>query len=786
MNNSEPLTNRSPETFTGLRLAEPAKTAAGITAVVSSFRHILGGTNFWRGNKALLKLNQKDGFDCPSCAWPDPDGARSLVAEYCESGAKAVADEVMTSHTASPVLFQRYSVAELSGKSEYWLGQQGRLTHPMIRRPGGTHYEKISWADAFQFIGQSLNGLASPNEAVFYTSGRTSNEAAFLYQLFVRAYGTNNLPDCSNMCHESTTEAMTETLGLGKASVKLDDFEKAEVIVIMGQNPGTNAPRMLTALEAGKRNGAKIIAINPLIETGLLAFRNPQGVHDLLTGGTDLSDLYLQLRTNTDMQLLKALMKLLLDAEAERPGEVLDQEFIAQKTTGFSTLKDDLARYSLDDLSAQCGVSLDQLRAAADLLARHKRIIFCWAMGLTQHKNAVQGIRDIVNVLLLKGSIGIPGAGACPVRGHSNVQGDRTMGIYEKPKPAFLDQLKEVFGFEPPREPGFSTVEAVQAMHSGQARVFFGLGGNFASAVSDTDFTAEALRRCELTVQVSTKLNRSHLVTGKTALILPCLGRSDEDHQASGEQFVTMENTTGVVHQSNGALKPPSEHLLSEPAILAGLAKATLGANTPVVWDELVGNYDRIRDLIEKTLQGFENYNERVRQPGGFYLPNATRQGQFGTPDKKAKFTINEPDVWQLAEGEFLLMTVRSHDQFNTTVYGLNDRYRGVFNERRVLFMNAADIQAAGLQAYQVVDLHSHYPDASGVPQRRTARRFIVVPYNIPTRCLAAYFPETNPLIPIDQYAERSQTPISKSVRVTVAGLRTAEGQAEVAQVILE
>ena len=779
----KPLPNQSPETFTGLRLAEPTKTAAGITAVVSSFRHVFGGTNFWRGNKALLKLNQKDGFDCPSCAWPDPDAHRSPVAEYCESGAKAVADEVMTAHTASPVLFQRYSVAELAEKSEYWLGQQGRLTHPMVLRPGSTHYEKISWESAFELIGQSLNALASPNEAVFYTSGRTSNEAAFLYQLFVRAYGTNNLPDCSNMCHESTTEAMTETLGLGKASVKLDDFEKAEVIVILGQNPGTNAPRMLTALEAGKRNGAKIIAINPLIETGLLAFRNPQGLHDLLTGGTDLTDVYLQLRTNTDMQVLKALMKLLLEAEAERPGEVLNQEFIDQKTTGFEALKEDLVRYSLNELSEQCGVPPDRLRAAADLLARHRRIIFCWAMGLTQHKNAVRGIRDIVNVLLMKGSIGIPGGGACPVRGHSNVQGDRTMGIYEKPKPAFLDQLKKVFGFEPPREPGFGTVEAVQAMHGGQAKVFFGLGGNFASAVSDTDYTAEALRRCTLTVHVSTKLNRSHLVTGQTALILPCLGRSDEDQQATGEQFVTVENTTGVVHQSQGSLKPPSEHLLSEPAIVAGLAKATLGATTPVVWDELVGNYDRIRDLIEKTLKGFENYNGRVRQPGGFYLPNATRQGQFNTPDQKAKFTVNEPDIWKLAQGEYLLMTIRSHDQFNTTVYGLNDRYRGVFNERRVVFMNSADVQTAGLQPYQVVNLHSDYPDAGGVPRRRTARRFIVVPYNIPTQCLAAYFPETNPLIPIDQFAEGSHTPISKSVRVTLEGVLTGEGQAEVAQV---
>jgi len=754
----------APETLSNLRLASGDDVAAGFTAVASSFRHVLGSTGFWRGNRALLKLNQKDGYDCPSCAWPDPDRGRSPVAEYCESGAKAVADEVMTRHTASPVLFQRYSVAELSGKSDLWLGQQGRLTHPMVLREGATHYEKIDWENAFEWVGNRLNALASPDEAVFYTSGRTSNEAAFLYQLFVRAYGTNNLPDCSNMCHESSTIAMTETLGLGKASVKLDDFEQAEVIVILGQNPGTNAPRMMTALEEAKRNGAHIIAVNPLFETGLLAFRNPQNVRDVLTpGGTKLADLYLQVRINADMQLLKALLKLLLEAEAERPGEVIDAEFISRKTTGFEALKTDLDRYALDDLSARCGVPLAQLREAADLLARRKRIIVCWAMGLTQHKNAVETIREVVNLLLLKGSIGLPGAGICPVRGHSNVQGDRTMGIYEKPKPAFLDNLQKNFGFAPPRADGYSVTEATQAMHDGRARVFFALGGNFVSAVSDTEFTAEALRKCDLTVQVSTKLNRSHLVHGRTALILPCLGRSEEDVQASGEQFVTMENTMGVVHSSRGTLQPVASTLRSEPAIVAGVAKATLGAETPVNWDALAANYDRIRELIEKTIPGFDDYNRRVREPGGFYLPNSPRQGRFDTPDAKAHFTVNTPTVWELAEGEYLLMTIRSHDQFNTTVYGLNDRYRGIYHERRVVMMNEADIRAAGLQPRQVVNLHSHYGGKT-----RTARTFVVVPYNIPTGCLAAYFPETNPLIPIDEVADRSLTPISKSVRVRI------------------
>ncbi|KAA9347185.1 FdhF/YdeP family oxidoreductase [Larkinella humicola] len=754
----------APDTLTHLKITKPKETAAGLTAVTESFRHVFRQTELVRGWKALYQLNQKDGYDCPSCAWPDPDDNRSSIAEYCESGAKAVADEVMTKHTASPVLFQRYSVADLLQKDDFWLGQQGRLTQPLVIRKGQTHYEPIAWNDAFQLIADHLNALGSPDEAVFYTSGRTSNEAAFLYQLFVRQYGTNNLPDCSNMCHESTSVALAETLGLGKASIVYEDFEKAEVIMIMGQNPGTNAPRMLTPLEQAKRNGATIIAVNPLVETGLLAFQFPQSVRDMVLGGQKLTDLYLQIRINSDLAFLKAICKLLLEEEKKTPGKVIDHAFIEEYTADYQEFISSLEHYDLSELVGQTGLSLAEVQQTVDLLKHKKKIIICWAMGLTQHRNSVQTINEVINVLLLKGSIGIEGGGAAPIRGHSNVQGDRTMGIWERPKPEFLDQLKTVFGFEPPREHGFSVVEAVKAMHEGDAKVFFGMGGNFLMAVSDTNYTAEALQRCQLTVQVSTKLNRSHLVHGETALILPCLARSDRDAQASGDQFVTTEATTGVVQQSHGTLEPVSKHLKSEPAIVAELAKAVF-QNRPntVDWDKAITNYDYIRDLIEQVVPGFDNYNERVRKPGGFYLPNGPRERKFPTKDGKAHFSINVPSQIALQPDELLLMTIRSHDQFNTTVYGRDDRYRGIYDERRVVFMHADDIASRGLKPQQVVNLQSRYDG-----KIRTAERFIVVPYNIPRGCTAAYFPETNVLLPIDQFAEGSLTPTSKSIVITV------------------
>lgn len=758
-NNIDP---QPPVDFTGIEISEPAKAAAGIKAVYSSLKHVFGAMPVGRGLKVLSHLNQKGGIDCPSCAWPDPDGHRSSIAEYCENGAKAIAEEA-TTFKVTPVFFQKYSVAELSQKSDYWLGQQGRLTHPMILQAGKTHYEKIAWTDAFQLIAQHLNQLASPDEAIFYTSGRTSNEAAYLYQLFVRMYGTNNLPDCSNMCHESSGSALDETLGLGKGSVKLDDFEKAEVIMILGQNPGTNHPRMLTALEKAKRAGVKIISINPLIEPGLLKFNHPQEVRDLLFGGEKLTDLYLQVRINGDLALLKAFNKILLAAEQEK-GNVLDKAFIEAHTEGYEELVENLQKYDSEKLADDCGISLNNIREAAQLLINHDKIIVCWAMGLTQHKNSVPTIKELVNLLLLKGSIGKEGAGTCPVRGHSNVQGDRTMGIYEKPNASFLNKLKDVFRFSPPTKHGYDVVKAIKAMSEKKASVFLAMGGNFLSATPDTEFTAKALQNCDLTAHVSTKLNRSHLIHGKTALILPCLGRTDIDKQATGNQFVSVENSMGVVHSSQGVLIPPAETLLSEPAIIAGIANATL-ADKPsnIDWNYLISDYDNIRSLIEKTIEGFENYNHKVRQGGGFYLPNAPREKKFTTDSKKAKFSVNVLHTIQLKEHEYLMMTIRSHDQFNTTVYGLNDRYRGIYNERRIIFMNEQDMKEAGLQIYQVVNLHNHF---GGVT--RTAERFIVVPYNIPTKCAAAYFPEANVLVPIDSYADISQTPTSKSVIITV------------------
>ncbi|MBA4853030.1 FdhF/YdeP family oxidoreductase [Emticicia sp. BO119] len=760
--NKNSVNSQPPVDFTGIEISKPAKAAAGIKAVYSSFKHVFGAMPVGRGLKALAHLNQKGGIDCPSCAWPDPDGERSSIAEYCENGAKAIAEEA-TTLKVTPVFFQKYSVAELSQKSDYWLGQQGRLTYPMVLRPGHTHYEKMAWSEAFQLIAKHLNQLASPDEAIFYTSGRTSNEAAFLYQLFVRMYGTNNLPDCSNMCHESSGSALGETLGLGKGSVKLDDFEKAEVIMILGQNPGTNHPRMLTALEKAKRAGVKIISVNPLIESGLLKFNHPQQVKDLLLGGEKLTDLYLQIRINGDLALLKAFNKIILEAE-EKQGNVLDKVFIEENTEGYEALVEDLKKYDLSKLANACGISVDDIREAAQLLINHDKIIVCWAMGLTQHKNSVPTIKELVNMLLLKGSIGKEGAGTCPVRGHSNVQGDRTMGIYEKPKASFLNKLQEVFQFSPPRKHGYDTVEAIKAMAEKKASVFIAMGGNFLSATPDTEFTAKALQNCDLTVHVSTKLNRSHLIHGKAALILPCLGRTDIDHQATGNQFVSVENSMGVVHSSQGILTPPDETLLSEPAIVAGIANATLTNKVSTVnWDFLISNYDHIRDLIEKTIEGFESYNFRVRQEGGFYLPNAPREKKFTTDSNKAKFSINTLHSIQLKEDEYLMMTIRSHDQFNTTVYGLNDRYRGIYNERRIIFMNENDIKDAGLQIYQVVNLHNH---SGGIT--RKAERFIVVPYSIPARCVATYFPEANVLIPIDSYADVSQTPTSKSVVITL------------------
>ena len=729
-------------------------------AIIATVKTLSEETGLVRGIRTMLKVNQTGGVDCPGCAWPEPDHKRSHF-EFCENGAKHVADEATTKRV-TPEFFQKWTVAELSQQSDQWLGAQGRLTHPMLLHRDATHYEPVSWDDAFELLAAELNSLNYPDQAIFYTSGRTSNEAAFLYQLFVRQFGTNNLPDCSNMCHESSGSALNETIGVGKGTVTLEDFNLADAIFVIGQNPGTNHPRMLTALEHAKRNGCKLVHINPLPEVGMTRFKHPQHVLGLLGSGTPLADLFLQVRINGDVALLKGMIKAVLAREGS-----IDRDFIAQYTTGFDEFASALRDVSWAEIVEQSGVAKEEIEHAAQIFVESERTIFCWAMGLTQHRNAVSNIQEIVNLMLLRGQIGKPGAGVCPVRGHSNVQGDRTVGIWERPTDLFLDRLGAEFNFNPPRNHGFDTVRAIQAMHDGQAKVFFALGGNFLSAAPDTEFTTAALRRCRLTAHVSTKLNRSHLVTGDRALILPCLGRTENDVQASGPQFVTTENSMGVVQISRGSLAPASTELLSEPQIVARLARATLEHRTAVDWEGLANNYDNIRDAIERVLPIFDDYNNRVRQPGGFYLPNAARDRVFNTASGKAEFTIHELPHHQLAPDQFLMMTIRSHDQFNTSVYSANDRYRGIRDGRQVVFLNEDDIAAAGLRARQVVDLISHFEG-----EERIARRFVIVPYDIPRRCAATYFPEANVLVPVRNVALKSNTPVSKSVVISIRPTR--------------
>jgi molybdopterin-dependent oxidoreductase alpha subunit len=756
-----PKSGAQPEETSTLLVKPVSKVAGGIPAVLSAAKYTFGEMGVVRGTRTMLQLNQTQGIDCPGCAWPEPDSERSHF-EFCEEGAKHVADEA-TRKRVTPEFFKKWSVTELSQQPDHWLNQQGRITHPMWLRAGEDHYEVINWEDAFTLVANELNSLASPDEAIFYTSGRTSNEAAFLYQLFVRQFGTNNLPDCSNMCHESSGTGMKEVIGFGKGTVTLEDFDLADAIFVIGQNPGTNHPRMLTSLLQAKRRGCKIVHINPLPETGLARFKHPQEVWTWLGEGTKLADLFLQVRINGDVALLKGIMKEVLDVEERRPGQVLDREFIQQHTSGFEDFAVALKKVHWGDLLDQSGVSKVKIEDAARIFISSETVIFCWAMGLTQHKNAVANIQEIVNLMLLRGQMGKPGAGLCPVRGHSNVQGDRTMGIWEQPSQDFLARLGNEFGFDAPRRHGLDTVHAISAMHAGKAKVFFALGGNFLSATPDTEYTAEALRRCRLTAHVSTKLNRAHLITGKQALILPCLGRTEVDEQENGPQFITTENSMAVVEGWQGRLPPASEHLLSEPAVVAGLAKAVLGSRSSVDWDGLLANYDRIRDHIEQVVPGFDDYNRRARQPGGFYLPNPIRKLEFKTDDGRAHFTVHEMPRHDLKPGQFLMMTMRSHDQFNTTIYGLDDRYRGIQNGRRVVFLNADDIRYDGLQDGQVVDLISHFEG-----EERVARHFRIVAYSIPRRCAATYFPETNVLVPLRNFADKSNTPASKSVVISI------------------
>jgi molybdopterin-dependent oxidoreductase alpha subunit len=748
-----------PEDAEDIQTGPPPSVAGGWPAVKQTMRQVRSHSGLMRGSRALLLLNQKHGFDCPGCAWPEPHDRSAF--EFCENGAKAVAAET-TRARADAAFFARHSIDALAAKSDHWLGEQGRLTEPMVLHPWRDRYEPISWDDAFALVARTAAALDSPDQAVFYTSGRTSNEAAFLYQLFARQLGTNNLPDCSNMCHESSGWALRETVGVGKGTVQLEDFERADAIFVIGQNPGTNHPRMLTTLQAAARRGCKIVSINPLPEAALSRFQHPQHPLEMLGAGTPITSLHLPVRVNGDVALLQGICKEMLEEERRRPGRVFDHDFITAHTDGFEALCDTLEAARWEDLVEESGIDRAQMRAAAEIAWTAKRTIACWAMGLTQHRNAVANIQEVVNLLLLRGSVGRPGAGLCPVRGHSNVQGDRTMGIWERMDDAFLDRLGRRFRFEPPRHHGLDTVGAIEAMRAGQVKLFVSLGGNFQAATPDTERTSEGLRRCLLTVQVSTTLNRAHLVTGKQALILPCLGRSERDVQAAGAQLVTVEDSMGLVHASRGPLAPVSKHLRSEPAIVAGLARACL-PDSAVPWEALADDYDRIREDIAAVIPGFEDFNARVRQPGGFALPNTARERRWNTPTGKARFTVHARPRHELAPHQLLMMTIRSHDQFNTTVYGLDDRYRGISGGRRVVFLNEADLEALGIEAGQLVDLHSHHEG-----ETRTAPHFKVVPFAIPRRCAATYFPEANVLVPLGAMAEKSRTPASKSVVISV------------------
>ncbi|MFH8927985.1 FdhF/YdeP family oxidoreductase [Streptomyces pristinaespiralis] len=736
------------------QVAAPQHAAAGLPAIGHTLRVAQQQMGVGRTARTLMKVNQKDGFDCPGCAWPEGD--KRHVAEFCENGAKAVAEEA-TLRRVTPDFFAAHPLSDLANRSGYWLGQQGRITQPMYLPEGAERYEAVTWERAFAIIAEELRALGSPDEALFYTSGRTSNEAAFLLQLFAREFGTNNLPDCSNMCHESSGSALTETIGVGKGSVSLEDLHQADLIIVAGQNPGTNHPRMLSALEQAKASGAKIISVNPLPEAGLERFKNPQTPRGMLKG-TALNDLFLQIRIGGDQALFRLLNKLILQTAG-----AVDETFVREHTEGFEDFAAAARAADWDATLAATGLGREEIEQALRMVLDSRRTIVCWAMGLTQHKHSVATIREVVNFLLLRGDIGRPGAGVCPVRGHSNVQGDRTMGIFERPAPAFLDALEKEFGFAPPRHHGLDVVRSIAALRDGKAKVFFAMGGNFVAASPDTEVTEAAMRRARLTVHVSTKLNRSHAVTGRRALILPTLGRTDKDIQAGRRQVVTVEDSMGMVHASRGNLTPASPHLLSEPAIVARLARAVLGPSSTTPWEDFEKDYSTIRDRIARVVPGFEDFNAKIARPGGFTLPHGPRdERRFPTATGKAHFTAAPVEYPEVPEGRLLLQTLRSHDQYNTTVYGLDDRYRGIKGGRRVVLVNPDDARELGLADGSYADLVGEWKD--GVERR--APGFRVVHYPTARGCAAAYYPETNVLVPLDSTADTSNTPASKSVIV--------------------
>ncbi len=745
--------------------SRPQTSAAGLSAVISTVRHLHTQPGLVRGVKTLLQANQDGGVDCPSCAWPDPQ-ERSLF-EFCENGAKAFADET-TKARIDGSFFAQHSVEELSRLSDFRLNRLGRLTEPLYLAPESLHYRPIDWHSAFDLLADRIRGARSPEACSFYTSGRASNEAAFLYGTLVRMLGTNNLPDCSNLCHESSGVALTQCIGIGKGTVTLDDFSRTDLILVIGQNPGTNHPRMLSALEQAKRNGSRIYSINPLAEAGLGRFQNPQdflnpliGWRTAAGGGTELCDGHLAVQVGGDLALFKALAKLLVEASRQgRPG--VDMDFVQRHTVGYEAWLEELDGHRLEALLEMAGLELEEVARLASELASTDRIIFCWAMGLTQHVHSVPTIRALAQLALMRGAIGKPGAGLCPVRGHSNVQGDRTVGIEHRPRQEFLDALGREFGFSAPTEPGLDVAETIEAMNREEIDVFVSLGGNFLSASPDTGATASGLQSCDITAAVVTKLNRSHLVTGREALLLPCLGRTEIDLGARGPQFVTVENSMGKVHRSQGRLEPASPELRSEVSIVCGLARA-LGLPGPFDWDAAAGDYDIIRDSIERVVPGFEPFNQRVREANGFYLPNGPREGRFTTSSGKAEFAPVGLEVEAAPPGTLWLTTIRSHDQFNTTVYGYDDRYRGIRNSRRLVLISTEDLERSGLQGGDTVDLVSRY---GGIERR--AAGFALVAYPIPQGCCAAYFPEANPVVPVEHRDPQSGCPASKRIAVTL------------------
>lgn len=753
-----------------LSVGDAKKKAVGIPGVMHALDVSLRQMGPVRSLQTLVQVNQKDGFDCPGCAWPETE--RRHRAEFCENGAKAVAEEA-TKRRVPPSFFAEHSVRELREWDDFRLGQQGRLTDPMYLAEGSEHYVPVTWEFALGLLAEELKALKDPNEAIFYTSGRTSNEAAFLYQLMVRGLGTNNLPDCSNMCHESSGSALTQTIGIGKGSVSLEDIHQAELILIAGQNPGTNHPRMLTALEKAKKNGAAIVAINPLPEAGLMRFENPQTARGMVGGGTPLADDFLQIKLGGDQALFQGLGKFLVEEQRRpgtaRTGRVFDTAFIQAHTSGLEDYLAQLDHVTWAEIVLATGLTEEQIRATGQRLLASKATVVCWAMGLTQHKHSVAMLRDVVNVLLLQGNIGKPGAGVCPVRGHSNVQGDRTMGIFERMPDSFHDALDREFSFASPRAHGYDTVAAIAAMRDGKAGVFLGMGGNFVRATPDSNVTEAALGRLALTAQISTKLNKSHLVTGRQALILPTLGRTEKDTQSSGDQRVTVEDSMSAVHASRGRLAPASDNLLSEVAIVARLAKLLFstpdGATRPGApladWDAMAGDYSVIRAHIAAVVPGFEDFEAKITRPGGFVLPNGPRDSRsFSTDSGLAHFTANTLEYPRVPAGRLLLQTLRSHDQYNTTIYGKDDRYRGIKNGRRVVFVNQEDLDSLGIADGAMVDLVSEWKD----DVERRAPDFRVVAYSTPVGCAAAYYPETNVLVPLDSTADVSGTPTSKSV----------------------